>query len=69
MITSFDRHPKTSKRPTFKDLVRKLSIPDARLLGTSMEDEPVNPDTSKLGGNLQASQNMYKDLQMIYQST
>jgi len=34
-----------------------------------VEDKAINPEASKLGGNLQASQDLYKDLQMTYQST
>ena len=60
------RHPESSKRPSFMDLSKKLSLPDSKLLLWSEEDRSVHPEADRLGGDLQCAQELYKDLQTKY---
>ena len=62
----FCRHPATSERPSFNDLIQKLSMPDTRLLKWSNEDKAVHPEASKLGAELEHASELYKDLQTLY---
>ena len=52
------RHPETSSRPTFDDLVSDLSQPDFKLLQTETD--------TCLGANLDTAHNLYPELQKMY---
>ena len=52
------RHPETSSRPTFVDLVSDLSQPDFKLLQTETD--------TCLGAQLDTVHNLYPELQNIY---
>ena len=60
------RHPATSERPSFNDLMQKLSMSDTRLLKWSDEDKAVHPEASKLGVELEHAFDLYRDLQSGY---
>ena len=60
------RHPTTSGRPTFQNIVTQLSRPDTKLLKWSKEDESVHPEADKLGADLLCGEELYKDLQLKY---
>ncbi len=62
-----NRHPKKEVRPTFKTLSYKLSRPDFLLLLWSEEDRLVNSEVDKLGAHLEVAEDLYSDLQKIYQ--
>jgi hypothetical protein len=61
-----NRHPKASKRPTFPEISRQLSLPDPKLLQWTEEDKAVHPEAAKLGADLLTAQHLFKDLQMQY---
>ena len=46
----------------------QLSQPDYVLLNWSEEDKMVHPEASKLGANLGSAEDLYKDLQSLYQA-
>ena len=62
------RHPESSKRLTFKDLMKELSLPATDLLQWSDEDRSVHPEAAKLGAPLLSAEDLYKDIQTTYQS-
>uniref|UniRef100_A0A1X7T667 Uncharacterized protein n=1 Tax=Amphimedon queenslandica TaxID=400682 RepID=A0A1X7T667_AMPQE len=55
------RHPDTGSRPTFVQLVSRLSLSDAKLLST------VSSDTTAIGGPLETGHQLYTELQNMYQ--
>ena len=61
-----NRNPESSQRPKFQDVSRQLSLPDLKLLQWSEEDKAVHPEAAKLGADLHAAQELYKDLQVKY---
>ena len=67
-ILQLCRHPKTSERPTFATLVFKLSQPDCKVLYFLASDEGIHRQASVLGAPLEAGQNLYLDLQNMYDS-
>ena len=60
------RHPETSGRPTFADILQKLSLPDLHLLQWSEADKAVHPEASILGAKLEAATDLYTELQQSY---
>ena len=52
------RHPETSSRPTFVDLVSDFSEPDVELLHTETD--------TCLGAHLETAYNLYPELQRKY---
>ncbi|XP_019861610.1 PREDICTED: uncharacterized protein LOC109590107 [Amphimedon queenslandica] len=54
-------HPDTGSRPTFVQLVSRLSLSDAKLLST------VSSDTTVIGGPLETGYQLYTELQNMYQ--
>ncbi len=58
----------TSQRPKFQDVSRQLSLPDPKLLQWSEEDKAVHPEAAKLGADLLSAQDLYRNLQTLYQS-
>ena len=60
------RHPKTSQRPYFMEIVQWLSRPDPQLLRWSEEDRAVHPKACLLGAELEAVGELYKELQEVY---
>ncbi len=54
------------QRPQFSNICIELSYPDSKLLHWSSEDKAVNTDATKLGVGLDASSNLYRDLQLTY---
>uniref|UniRef100_A0A1X7T3L7 Serine-threonine/tyrosine-protein kinase catalytic domain-containing protein n=1 Tax=Amphimedon queenslandica TaxID=400682 RepID=A0A1X7T3L7_AMPQE len=54
-------HPDTGSRPTFVQLVSRLSLSDAKLLST------VSSDTTVIGGPLETGHQLYTELQNMYQ--
>ena len=57
-ICFLTRHPETSSRPTFVDVVSDLSQPDFKLLHTETD--------TCLGAELDTAHNLYPELQNIY---
>jgi hypothetical protein len=55
-----------SKRPGFADITQHLDLPDDQLLNWTEEDKSTHPGADKLGANLLSTQDLYKDLQMVY---
>ena len=66
----FPRHPESSGRPSFEDLVLSLSDgenhDEANLLKWSDEDKAIHPQAATLGADLETAQCLYMDLQMAY---
>ena len=62
------RHPETSERPSFVILVSKLSQPDYKVLYFLASDKGIHRQASVLGAPLEAGQNLYLDLQNMYDS-
>jgi hypothetical protein len=60
------RHPETSKRPNFSDIMQLFSLPDTKLLKWSEDDKTADPEAATLGADLVAGQDLYKDLQERY---
>ena len=59
------RHPETSSRPTFSTLLQSLSHLS---LEWSREDTSSHPQSATvLGAPLEAGQNLFQDLQNLYQ--
>eukprot|EP00118_Oscarella_pearsei_P022255 m.254447 g.254447 ORF g.254447 m.254447 type:complete len:844 (+) comp40384_c0_seq11:225-2756(+) len=56
-------HPDHHARPSFADIELRLSAPDSRLLNNA---EGVEKPAGSLGGSLEESRFMYKDLQNSY---
>ena len=57
----------TSKRPGFEDINSQLtSLPEAELLKWTKEDRHTHPDADKLGADLDCAQDLYPDLQVLY---
>ena len=60
------RHPVTSERPSFLDIVRQLSLPDTKLLKWTEEDKSVHPEAAQLGADLLCGEGLYQNLQNRY---
>ena len=60
------RCPESSKRPTFAQLVEMLSQADFELLLWREEDTQIGPQVSVVGAPLEASKDLYSDLQKLY---
>ena len=60
------RHSETSRRPSFAQLVEMLSQADFELLLWREEDTQIGPQVSVVGAPLEASKNLYSDLQRVY---
>ena len=60
------RHPQASSRPTFSQLLQALCQPETELLSWSEEDLRVHPQAAVLGAPLEASKDLYPELQEIY---
>ena len=54
------RHPDTGSRPTFVQLVSRLSLSDDKLLST------VSSDTTVIGGPIETGYQLYIELQNAY---
>ena len=54
------RHPDTGSRPTFVQLVSRLSLSDDKLLST------VSSDTTVIGGPIETGYQLYIELQNVY---
>ncbi|XP_019850411.1 PREDICTED: uncharacterized protein LOC100638128 isoform X2 [Amphimedon queenslandica] len=60
-------HPETSQRPSFIDLVTRLSQSDYSLIKWSQDDKSANPQSVVLvGANIEAGQYLFTDLQCMY---
>ena len=59
----------TIKRPSFADISTELSLPDTELLKWSEEDKSTHPEADKLGAELICAQNLYRDLQILYEES
>ena len=57
----------TSQRPSFADIGRNLSFPDAEVLKWTEEDRSTHQEADKLGADLACAADLYKDLQILYQ--
>ena len=68
ITTSNCRHPKPLERPQFTTISCKLSQPDSVLLDWSEEGENVISGADQLGGCLEATHDLYKDLQDTYKA-
>ena len=55
-----NRHPKTSGRPTFTDLVSRLSLQGLKVSESDEQEGTV------LGGSLESAYELYTDLQNTY---
>ena len=66
LFSSPPRHPETSGRPTFPDIMQRLSLPDTKLLKWSEEDKATDPEAATLGADLDAGLGLYKDIQERY---
>ena len=64
---SFFRHLDATKRPSFMELSRQLSLPDSKLLQWEECDKFLNPHVNKLGANPQYANELYMDIQRRYQ--
>ena len=62
------RHPETSLRPGFRDIVLTLVGSEQMVLNIPEEDSSSNPLAGVLGAPLEAGENMYTDLQKRYDS-
>ena len=60
------RHPETSSRPTFTQLLQALSSTITKLLSWSEEDMRVHPQAAVLGAPLEAGKDLYPELQGTY---
>ena len=60
------RHPATSTRPKFRDLVLALTGGEADVLSIPQEALDTHQFAGVLGSPLEAGINMYKDLQKKY---
>ena len=65
MFTHY-RHPETSLRPGFRDIVLTLVGSEQMVLNIPEEDSSSNPLAGVLGAPLEAGENMYTDLQKRY---
>ena len=54
------RHPDTGSRPTFVQLVSRLSLSDDKLLST------VSNDTTVIGGPIETGYQLYIELRNAY---
>ena len=57
------RHPDTGSRPTFVQLVSRLSLSDDKLLSTISSDKE---NTTVIGGPLESGYQLYIELQNAY---
>ena len=60
------RHPKTSLRPAFRDIVLTLVGSEQMVLNIPEEDSSTNPLAGVLGAPLEAGENMYTGVQKRY---
>ena len=60
------RHPETSSRPRFSQLLQALSSTITDLLSWSEEDMRVHPQAAVLGASLEAGKDLYPELQGTY---
>ena len=61
------RHPETSGRPSFANLISRLSQPENQLLKWTDRDKSVtHPQSTMLGAPLEAACNLHSDLQQQY---
>ena len=65
-ILSYNRHPGTSQRPSFHDIVLTLVGSEEMVLNIPEKDSSTNPLAGVLGAPLEAGENMYTELQMKY---
>ncbi len=65
LILVFIRHPEAHQRPDFNELSTKLSVSNSKLL--QKENKSEIPATFKLGADLSHGDDMYEDLQRMYQ--
>jgi hypothetical protein len=57
----------TPNRPKFTDITQHLDLPDDQLLKWTEEDKSTHPGADKLGANFLCTQDLYEDLQMVYE--
>ena len=60
------RHPETSQRPSFRDIVLTLVGSEEMVLNIPEEDSSTDPLAGVLGAPLEAGENMYSELQRMY---
>ena len=65
MTTPF-RHPDSSRRPTFANVLRSLSDNPQTILSWRDVDKAVHEQASVLGAPLAASQDLYSELQQTF---
>lgn len=61
-------NPDAYSRPSFRDILASLSQEHGQMMTIPHEDARTHPKAATLGGNLQAGQGMYGDLQSSYTS-
>ena len=66
VICYLTRNADKQSRPDFAELVHALSSPVADLLSWSEEDMRIHPQARVLGAPLEASKNLYPELQGTY---
>ena len=68
MVLNFppSRHPDKHARPTFTQLLEALHYSEVRLLSWSEKDLSIHPQAAMLGAPLEAGENLYTELQIIY---
>ena len=63
----YDRHPKSSQRPSFSQLVEMLSQAEFELFVWEEADlKDFDPQVKVIGAPLEVSQKLYFDLQNMY---
>ncbi len=60
------RHPETSQRPSFRDIVLTLARDEEVVLSIPEEDSSTHPLGGVLGAQLEAGENMYYQTQIRY---
>ena len=65
-IYSIFRHPDSSRRPTFDEIVKDLSENTYQLLSWRDIDKSVHAQASVLGAPLEAGHDLYPELQQTF---
>ena len=63
------RHPNSSSRPAFRDLLLQLMEPESMVLAIPEDDLDTHQLAGVLGAPLEAGEKMYRDLQCKYFTT
>ncbi len=63
---NYNRHPESSKRPKFTEVVEVMSVDHKQVLKWRDIDKAVHPQAASLGGPLEAGQDLYPELQQTF---